>query len=274
MTLGELQTALAGSSYLVNGKPNPTYWTTVGPTRIYGSVYGGGQDGHVRRDTHVTVVAGEIGVPYDVDGDKTYYNMLKTADLDDDQWLHRGNVYGAGSGISEYEFDFNNDGDKVDEGVTGGNLGTGSYNEKGNSTSAGSVTRFTQVDIYGGTIHRNVYGGGSLASIGPLKISQDYDPYKPGQANIPGKTPNGLGQQSLCTVNIAGQVGTPSDYRVVYGGEVYGASRGKSNLDANQFATTFWTLVRVLNGATIMGNVYGGGDNGMVKMDTDVRIGE
>ena len=271
MTLGELQTALAGSSYLVNGKPNPTYWKTVGPTRIYGSVYGGGQDGHVRRDTHVTVVAGEIGLAYNSDNQ----SLLKTDNLDDDQWLHRGNVYGAGSGISEYEFDCNNDGDKVDKEVTIPGT-TGSYNEKGYSTSAGSVTRFTQVDIYGGTIHRNVYGGGSLASIGPLKTTQKYDPYKPGQANIEGEgiPANGQGQQSLCTVNIAGQVGTPEDYRVVYGGEVYGASRGKSDLDATQFATTFWTLVKVLNGATIMGNVYGGGDNGMVKKDTDVRIGE
>jgi hypothetical protein len=32
--------------------------------------------------------------------------------------------------------------------------------------------------------------------------------------------------------------------------------------------------VKILNGATIQGNVYGGGDNGAVKMDTDVRIGD
>jgi hypothetical protein len=30
----------------------------------------------------------------------------------------------------------------------------------------------------------------------------------------------------------------------------------------------------VKNGAHILGNVFGGGDNGMVKKDTDVQIGE
>ena len=263
MTLGELQTALDGSSYFVNGRPNPTYWEAVGPTRIYGSVYGGGQDGHVRRDTHVTVVAGEIGLAYNSDNQ----SLLKTDNLDDYQWLHRGNVYGAGSGISEYEFDFNNDGDKVDEGVSIPGS-SGSYNEKGYSTSAGSVTRFTQVDIYGGTIHRNVYGGGSMASIGPLKTDQEYDPYKKDINNT-----TTLGKQSMNIVNIRGTIGTPEDYQVFYGGEVYGASRGLSSLNANQFSTSIWTQVNILKGAKIMGSVFGGGDNGMVKKDADVIVG-
>ena len=58
-----------------------------------------------------------------------------------------------------------------------------------------------------------------------------------------------------------------------YGGEVYGACRGLSS-DNTQIATSVWTKVLIKNGATIMGNVYGGGDNGMVKKDTDVQIGE
>ena len=226
MTLGELQKALAGSEYLVNSKPNTTYWKVIGPTKIYGSVYGGGQDGHVRRDTHVTVVAGEIGLAFTPENRallKTNTLSSITDELDNDQWLARGNVYGAGSGISQYEFDFNNDGDKVDKGVT---IGTGSYDEKGYSTSAGSVTRFTQVDILGGTIHRNVYGGGSMGSIGPLKTTQLYDPYKKNLDDT-----STLGKQTQCTVNISGTVGTLSDYKQVYGGEVYGASRGMSDMD-------------------------------------------
>ena len=83
MTYGELQTALEGSSYFVNGKPSTDYWKVIGPTKIYSSVYGGGQDGHVRRDTHVTVVAGEIGLAYNTDNQ----SLLKTTNLDDDQWL-------------------------------------------------------------------------------------------------------------------------------------------------------------------------------------------
>ena len=69
-------------------------------------------------------------------------------------------------------------------------------------------------------------------------------------------------------------IGSPADYKQHYGGEVYGASRGMSSLNAEQYSNVFWTNVNVKNGATIMGNVYGGGDNGMVKKDTDVKIGE
>ena len=60
----------------------------------------------------------------------------------------------------------------------------------------------------------------------------------------------------------------------MYGGEVYGASRGQTDTDYNSFSTSIWTKVLVKDGAHIMGNVFGGGDNGMVKRDTDVRIGE
>jgi hypothetical protein len=32
--------------------------------------------------------------------------------------------------------------------------------------------------------------------------------------------------------------------------------------------------VNIFDKATIMGNVYGGGDNGIVKKDSEVRIGD
>ena len=248
---------------------NQTNWELVGPT-IYASVYGGGQDGHVRRDTKVTVLGGEIGLPY-TSGNQT---LLKTDNLDSDQWMHRGNIYGGGSGISKYKFDFNGDGDFEDE-VTYQGQPT---KERDYSNSSGSVTRFTEVNVLGGTIHRNVYGGCSMGSVGAPKIDQDYDLYKPGQANIDGKPVNGVGRQSMNTVIIGGgkgvaTIGSPTGYNILYGGEVYGACRGDATLDADQFGTSIWTQVLIKNGANILGNVYGGGDNGKVKKDTDVVIG-
>ena len=68
-------------------------------------------------------------------------------------------------------------------------------------------------------------------------------------------------------------IGTPDDYKVHYGGEVYGACRGNATLDAEQFGTSIWTQVLIKNGANILGNVYGGGDAGKVKKNTDVQIG-
>ena len=234
--------------------------TYTGPT-ILGSVYGGGQDGHVRRDAHVIINKGEIGKAYgtEVLTDGSGY----ITDLDSPQWLHRGNVYGAGSGISKYKYDFNYDGD-TDDTVTYHDKST---KEEDYSTSAGSVTRFTQVDINGGIIHRNVYGGGSLASVGPPTIP----PTRTDLADKKGDTTHGQGWQSQCTVNIAGTIGTPTDYQKHYGGEVYGASRGLSA--ESTLGAVVWTNVNVKNGANIQGNVFGGGDNGMVKKDTDVQIG-
>jgi hypothetical protein len=252
-------------------------WEIVGP-KIYASVYGGGQDGHVRRDTKVTVLCGEIGVPYSSTSD-TRTTLLKDYNLDSPQWLHRGNVFGGGSGISLYKYDFDGDG------KTTTNDGSIKYNgnsvkEEDYSNSAGSVTRFTNVNIFGGTIHRNVYGGGSMGSVGAPQIPLD-------RADLPDKkddNTHGVGWQSQNTINIGGgtnavTIGTPYDtvkgwsYNKTYGGEVYGACRGQSGLDENEFATSIWTQVNILDKATIMGNVYGGGDNGIVKKDTEVTIG-
>jgi hypothetical protein len=146
------------------------------------------------------------------------------------------------------------------------------------------VTRFTEVNILGGIIHRNVYGGGSMGSVGAPNMGQTYVPYKPGQANIDGKPANGPGRQSMNTINIGGGkgiaiIGTPYDsakgwtYNKLYGGEVYGASRGLSTLNPEEFSNSVWTKVNIFDKATIMGNVYGGGDNGMVKKDSEVNIG-
>jgi hypothetical protein len=250
-------------------------YVASGAPKILGSVYGGGQDGHVRRDTKVTVNNGEIGLAYD----ETNKALLKTTDVNDDQWLFRGNVYGGGSGVTKYKYDFNGDGDTSDN---DGSLSYGgsSVKEEDYSNSSGSVTRFTEVNILGGTIHRNVYGGGSMGSVGAPKILETQgDLSKKDLTNTAT-----LGKQSQNTVNIGGgatvvTIGTPFDttkgwtYNKTYGGEVYGACRGKSDLDPEQFSTSIWTQVNIKDKATIMGNVYGGGDNGIVKKDTDVKIG-
>ena len=273
--VGDMITA---EQYNVLGSSDQSNWELVGPT-IYASVYGGGQDGHVRRDTKVTVLGGEIGVPYESTSDPRTA-LLKTYGLDDSQWLHRGNIYGGGSGITKYKFDLDGDG-KTDT-----NDGSLSYNgkpfkEEDYSTSSGSVTRFTEVNVLGGTIHRNVYGGGSNGSVGAPDMGQGYLPYKKGDT----AEGHGPGKQSQNTVNIGGSttttaiIGTPFDttkgwtYNKTYGGEVYGACRGMSTLDANQFANSIWTQVNIFDKATIMGNVYGGGDNGITKKDSEVIIG-
>ena len=260
---------------LASGKDN---WEQVGPT-ILASVYGGGQDGHVRRDTKVTINSGEIGLPYNEFNRNLLdtKNMSLSEELDNPQWLFRGNVFGGGSGVNKYKFDFDGDGEYtsiVKYGPTDETMVD--TKEEYYSNSSGSVTRFTEVNIYGGTIHRNVYGGGSLGSIGAPKILETQgDLYK---KDLSEENKANWGKQSQNTVNIGGgasvvTIGTPTDYNKVYGGEVYGACRGKSDLDPEQFANSIWTKVNIFDKATIMGNVYGGGDNGIVKKDSEVIIG-
>ena len=242
---------------------------------ILGSVYGGGQDGHVRRWTNVTVNSGVIGLPYSDENRallQTSTRSQANPEIDDPQWLYRGNVYGAGSGISEYKYDFNHDEDTSDKVEIGGV----EYAETGHSTSAGSVTHFTQVDILGGTIYRNVVGGGSLASVGPPKITQD------NYAAIKGTNAADYGTQSLNLVNIGGlkignnyfkvNIGEPTGVAAGYGGNVFGGGRGDESLGSG-FGTSVWTKVNILDGANILGNVFGGGNAGEVLKDTDVQIG-
>ena len=209
---------------------------------------------------------GEVGVPY-TDENRTALgtsDLSQTKELDDPRWMLRGNLFGAGSGLGQYAFDLNGDGDTTDAGETGF------------STSAGSVTHFTLIDVFGGTIHRNVYGGGSLASVGPPPVGST-------EITPKGSNPALYGNQSQNIINIYSTVGTPDGYpngttsfkyNPVYGGEVYGASRGVTTLDPTLYSTSIWTRVNIFDGARIMNNVFGGGDAGLVKKDTEVRIGD
>ena len=259
---------LTAAEYDVLAAGEKANWEKVGP-KIYASIYGGGQDGHVRRDTWVVVDSCEVGLPY------TAANraLLKTSDVDNGQWLHRGNVFGAGSGINMYSFDFNNDGEISGEVEIDGVK----YPEHWYSTSAGSVTLSTRVDVKCGTIYRNVVGGGSFASVGPPKITQpDYAARKTDIAAD-------WGRQSLNLVNIGGgknadgsvatvTIGEANGIAARYGGHVFGGSRGDSSV-GKDFGISIWTQVNVRDGANILGDVFGGGNAGEVMKDTNVKIG-
>ena len=231
------------------GYVNTSYVTIgtagAGPT-IYGSVYGGAQDGHVRNSTTVIVNNGTIGLE-PTDANKT---AVTTADLADLRWSARGNVFGAGSGIGLYDSD--------KDGVAD------SYNN-----SSGSVTKFTTVTINGGTIHQNVYGGGNLGTVGQPCI------------NCGGVLPTKA--QSLSKVTIGDNVGTltatigsTTGFAASYGGNVYGSSRGmlKASDEASDltFANTTYTQVDIRPGAVVRGSIFGGGENGFVRRGTEVNV--
>ena len=216
--------------------------STTGP-RLYGSVYGGGQDGHVRGETSVIVNSGEIGVSYASDKDKVASDVSANSEcrsVDNIHWVARGNVYGAGSGLGKYK------------------TGSGeSY-----STSSGSVTCSTYVCIKGGTVHRSVYGGGSLSSIGPLVLPSFTREQWP-DSNV----------TKTIVVIKGGEIGSEADFNGEdsYGSRVYGASRGLAETNPADFATDWWTLVDV-SGGQVHGSVFGGGEIGSVKRETRVKM--
>ena len=242
-----------------------------GPT-ILGSVYGGGQDGHVRRDAIVTINNGEIGVEYT--DEKA--NYLGSANINHMQWRGRGNVYAAGSGTGEFEH-------------TWVNAQNDTVTETGYNYASGSVTGVAKVQINNGTIYQNVYGGGSLASIGPPPVPPDrmYAENKAqevvnqttGKVEFEPISTNGKKSYTASIVTVSGgQVGQATNYAVGYGGNVYGASRGDYDgslhlTDPSRSASTVWTQVKINGTAHILGNVFGGGENGTVKRDTYVEIG-
>ena len=185
--------------------------------RIFGSIYGGGQDGHVRRDTQVTIYSGEIGNAFNGD----------FSDTSDAEWKvqnrRRGNVYGAGSGLGKAE----NPTTHIIE----------------HSNSSGSVTHNTTVNINGGIIHQNVYGGGALASVGPPAMGQ--------QTTLDRSV-------TRCQVNINSTVGVDENYEhktadkyFYYGGNVYGGTRGDASLGLNEarFSTTIFSEVNINTGS-------------------------
>ncbi len=231
---------MAGGAYAARANVYNTVVTIEGGT-VNGSVFGGGENGHVLHDTRVTVNGGTIGHNMNASyatvegmGQPAMVPVMKS------RMANVGNVYGAGRGC-----DLAHD---------------GSY-----SMSAGYVRGNTVVNVNGGTIHRNVYGGGSMALVGDYGLNGAADRIQDVNSG-------------LATVNIHSSVGDAND-NVGFGGNVFGSSRGRANdpnfpnasnpYDFADMAYAFKTLVNIGNDAgdetlTVYRNVYGGGEAGHV----------
>ena len=232
----------AGEGYSGYSFVNNSDVTLQGGT-VYGSIFGGGENGHVMHNTDVKIKSGTVGIALD----KT---NLPDASLNN-SIVYKGNVYGGGRGIDTYN-----------------NNGTDTY-----SITAGKVGGNTNVTVEGGTVYRNVYGGGSLASVG----IRDEDTTTDG----------------LATVTIkGGQIGTDggasaNNYNTLIpdrenrreNGFVFGSGRGMSagaNSSSNlvDLAYTKNTEVYIQGTANVTGSVFGGGENGHVKKNTKVYVKE
>lgn len=213
--------------------------TTTGP-HVYGSVFGGGENGHVRLDTWVRINSGEVGIDLDTNITKTSTDL--NALTNSSKWIYRGNVFGAGRGMDT--------------------TADGQY-----CSSAGSVTRNTLVDINGGKIYRNVHGGGSLASVGP-------------PSGVNGEsvcTVNINAAVGASTAPISGK-NAYAHYGGYVGGASRGLPSPDSTYGDKRifkfenFATCKNSVVNINEGANVRNTVYGGGENGQVLGNTQVNI--
>ena len=104
---------------------------------IKGSVYGGGENGHVFNNAAVNIYSGTVGIPTGQEID----NQSGAS------YPYRGNVYGAGCGTDKY-------------------TDTNDNNKEKYNPLAGIVQGNTTVNISGGHVVRNVYGAGAMGSVG------------------------------------------------------------------------------------------------------------
>jgi len=242
----------------LNAESNESPW-------IKGSVYGGGENGHNYKDAHVTVHSGTIGI---AEGSGITDDGGTPNDESDDitwsgaRYPYRGNVYGAGCGTDTYNksehkyFDFH----------------------------AGIVQGNTQIDIDGGHVVHNVYGGGAMGSVGTFTLADAT--YHAAHPEVPvGKPISCAEGTGTCTVTVSGgQIGVAGAKMGGYGkggpddyGHVFGAGRGEMH-DPDQYPNmetcAFFnkTILNISGTAFLTGSAYGGSESGHVLGDTKVNI--
>jgi len=236
---------------------------------IKGSVYGGGENGHNFQNASVTIHSGTIGIaegspitddggtPDDPSDDITYSGA---------RYPSRGNVYGSGCGTDTYKktvsevektyFDFN----------------------------AGIVRGNTTVQIDGGHVVHNVYGGGAMGSVGTYTLADEA--YHTAHPEVPvGKPISCAEGTGTCTVTVSGgQIGVAGAKMAGYGkggpdhyGHVFGAGRGEMH-DPDQYpnletcAYFNKAILNISGSAFLTGSAYGGSESGHVLGDTEVTI--
>ena len=241
-----------------NAQSNATPW-------IKGSVYGGGENGHNFHDAKVTVHSGTIGI---LEGAEIIDDRGTPDDDSDDisysgaRFPNRGNVYGSGCGTDTYTadgktyFDFN----------------------------AGIVRGNTTVQIDGGHVVHNVYGGGAMGSVGTYTFADAA--YHVAHPEVPvGKPISCEEGTGTCTVTVSGgQIGVTGAKMAGYGkggpddfGHVFGAGRGEMH-DPDQYPNVetcaFFnkTILNISGTAFLTGSAYGGSESGHVLGDTEVNI--
>ena len=222
--------------------------------RIYGSVFGGGEDGHVLRNTTVTIGK--------TDGTGPKIGTVGSTYVD-------GNVFGGGRGFGGEALTAGNVGGTVDLTINGGEM-LGSIYGGGRLASVGYGLYLTTEKGFGAN---NDDGYGKMQDDG-------YSDWTKGEDGQYTRTEISGFKRGYITVTVnGGTIG--SDVEDEHSGNVFGGSMGRlAKIDGSPFddqnhwallATAKTTEVNV-TGGIIKRNVYGGGEMGTVIEKATVNI--
>ena len=187
--------------------------------RIYGSVFGGGEDGHVLRNTEVTIGK--------ADGTGPKIGTVGSTYVD-------GNVFGGGRGFSGEALTAGNVGGSVALTINGGEM-LGSVYGGGRLASVGYGLYLVDEEV------------GGVKPYGKMREDDEYDGSYPNPSSEAAGTfyNNGRGHITV-TVN-GGTIGKEfdSDVEGEHSGNVFGGSMGRlTKLDGTPFDTAdHWALL-------------------------------
>ena len=221
-----------------------------GSAFVTGSVYGGGESGHVLGDTYVDIKGGQIGCGEEETAAYTTWNQTSMKECAHWDYSETGVPYDKFSGTDGYTSNgatTATDGHTFYGNVFGGGSGYNPYAAGKWVRSAGLVEGNTNVTISDGHILSSVYGGNE-------------------QTDVYGS----------CTVTMTGgTVGVPRKYdeRLAHPvtGNLFGAGKGDKRTLFNTWTNVGSTIVSV-SGGTVYGSVFGGGEDGHVIGDAETTI--
>ena len=220
---------------------------TVEGGRIYGSVYGGGEDGHVLGNVTMTIGKTDNEGPTIGTRGTSYYD---------------GHVFGGGRGFGGEALTAGNVGGAVTLDILGGQI-LGSVYGGGRLASVGYGLYLTTEEGYG-----------------VMRDDNQYDGSYPDPSTEAASTFYNKGRGKIYLTVSGGTIGN-NVVNDKYGGNVYGGSMGRmTKLDGSDFVDPdHWKLLATaksatinVTGGTIRRNVYGGGELGVVKGDVAVTI--
>ena len=237
----------------ISGYYNQTDVTISGSALVTGSVYGGSESGHVLNDTKVTIAGGQIGCgegktaaytqeEWTAESSETLKPTSHWTYVDDgapyDQYADENGNY-ANNVSSEGGNRKATDGHTFYGNVFAGGSGYYPYAQGKWLFSAGCVEGSATLEITGGHILNNVYGGCEMSDVlGAVSVKMSG-----GTVGVPRNK-----QDILLNPTI---------------GHIYGAGMGDKRIFFNTVTNVASSTVNV-SGGKVYGSVHGGGEDGHV----------